>query len=108
MLTTILTKVFGTKHDRDVKRLQPQVAAINALEEQIQRLTDDELRAKTVEFRAQLAAGETLDSLIVPAFAVCREAARRSVGMRHYDVQLIGGMVLHSGRIAEMLSLIHI
>ena len=102
MLTTILTKVFGTKHDRDVKRLQPQVAAINALEEQIQRLTDDELRAKTVEFRAQLAAGETLDSLIVPAFAVCREAARRSVGMRHYDVQLIGGMVLHSGRIAEM------
>jgi preprotein translocase subunit SecA len=102
MLTTILTKVFGSKHERDVKRLQPRVAAINALEADIQRLSDDELRAKTVEFRGRLAAGEELDALIVPAFAVCREAARRSVGMRHYDVQLIGGMVLHSGRIAEM------
>jgi preprotein translocase subunit SecA len=102
MLTTLLTKVFGSKHERDVKRLQPRVAAIGALEPELQRLSDDELRAKTAEFRGRLASGEALDDLLVPAFAVCREAARRAVGMRHYDVQLIGGMVLHGGKIAEM------
>jgi preprotein translocase subunit SecA len=102
MLTTLLTKVFGSKHERDVKRLQPRVAAIGALEPELQRLSDEALRGKTAEFRARLAAGESLDDLLEPAFAVCREAARRAVGMRHYDVQLIGGMVLHGGKIAEM------
>ena len=102
MLNQLLTKVFGTQHARDVKRLQPRVTAINALEPEIRALSDDQLRERTAEFRAQLAAGKTLDDILEPAFAVCREGARRSLGMRHYDVQLIGGMVLHQGKIAEM------
>jgi preprotein translocase subunit SecA len=102
MFNQLLTKVFGSKHERDVKRLQPQVAAINALEPEIQRLSDDELRERTARFRAEIAAGKTVDDLLVPAFAVTREAARRTLGMRHYDVQLVGGMVLHQGKIAEM------
>jgi len=102
MLNNALTKIFGSKHDRDVKRLQPRVAEINAIEPEMRKLSDDELRGKTAEFRARLADGTTLDDLLVPAFAVVREAARRSLGMRHYDVQLVGGMVLHSGKIAEM------
>jgi len=102
MLNETLSKIFGTKHERDVKRLQPEVAAINALEPEIKALSDEQLRAKTGEFRAELAAGKTLDDLLVPAFAVVREAARRSLGMRHYDVQLVGGIVLHQGKIAEM------
>jgi preprotein translocase subunit SecA len=102
MLNKALTKVFGSKHARDVKRLQPQVAAINALEPEMRALSDAALRAKTEEFRRQLADGKSLDELLVPAFAVVREASRRALGMRHYDVQLIGGMVLHSGKIAEM------
>jgi len=102
MLNKVITKVFGNKHERDVKRLQPKVAAINALEPAIRALSDDDLRAKTAEFRRELASGKTLDDLLVPAFAVVREAARRVLGMRHYDVQLIGGMILHQGKIAEM------
>src|SRR5215470_18095815 len=102
MLDAILKKIFGTKHERDVKRLTPDVEAINALEPSMQALTDDALHAKTDEFRARLAKGDEPDDLLVEAFAVCREAARRMVGMRHFDVQLIGGMVLHSGTIAEM------
>ena len=102
MLNKVITKVFGNKHERDVKRLQPMVAAINALEPGIRALSDEALRAKTEEFRRELAGGKTLDDLLVPAFAVVREAARRVLGMRHYDVQLIGGMVLHQGKIAEM------
>jgi preprotein translocase subunit SecA len=102
MLSRALTKVFGSKHERDVKRLQPRVAAINALEPAVLALSDDQLRAKTAEFRQRLAAGETLDDLLHEAFAVAREAARRTVGMRPFDVQLIGGMVLHAGKIAEM------
>ncbi|MBP7587853.1 MAG: preprotein translocase subunit SecA [Thermoanaerobaculia bacterium] len=102
MLNKVITSVFGNKHERDVKRLQPMVAAINALEPGIRALSDEELRGKTAEFRRELAAGKTLDDLLVPAFAVVREAARRVLGMRHYDVQLIGGMVLHQGKIAEM------
>ncbi|GMU65828.1 MAG: protein translocase subunit SecA [Acidobacteriota bacterium] len=102
MLNQVLTKVFGSKHERDVKRLQPQVAAINALEPSIQALSDEQLRERTLQFRAEIAAGKTVDDLLVPAFAVTREAARRTLGMRHYDVQLIGGMVLHQGKIAEM------
>ncbi|MGE5233574.1 MAG: preprotein translocase subunit SecA [Acidobacteriota bacterium] len=102
MLNTIASKVFGTKHDREVKRMLPVVAEINALEPEIERLSDAELRAKTQEFKNELAAGKTLDDILVPAFAVVREASRRVLGMRHFDVQLIGGMVLHKGRIAEM------
>jgi len=102
MLQQVLKKVFGTKHERELKRMQPMVEAINALEPEMKRLPDDALRGKTGEFKEMLDRGASLDDLLVPAFAVCREAARRTVGMRHYDVQLIGGMVLHDGKIAEM------
>ena len=102
MINQLLTKVFGSQHERDVKRMQPTVAAINALEPEVKALSDEQLRAKTVELRARLADGATLDDLLPEAFAVVREAAVRTVGMRHFDVQLIGGVVLHQGRIAEM------
>ncbi|MGE0641814.1 MAG: preprotein translocase subunit SecA [Thermoanaerobaculia bacterium] len=102
MFNQVITKVFGSKHERDVKRLAPQVAAINALEPEMRALSDEALAAKTGEFRARIAEGATLDDLLVPAFAVVREAARRVLNMRHYDVQLVGGMVLHQGKIAEM------
>ena len=102
MLNQVITKVFGNKHERDVKRMQPMVAAVNALEPAVRALSDEALRGKTEEFRRELAGGKSLDDLLVPAFAVVREAARRVLGMRHYDVQLIGGMVLHQGKIAEM------
>jgi len=102
MLDAILAKIFGTKNERELKGLRPMVSAINDLEPALQGLSDDALAAKTVEFREKLANGSTLDDILVEAFAVCREAGRRVLGMRHYDVQLIGGMVLHRGRIAEM------
>jgi len=102
MLNTLLRKVFGTKHERDVKRLQPNVVAINALEPHLKTLDDAALRAKTAEFRKRLEDGADVDDVLAEAFAVCREAARRALGMRHFDVQLIGGMVLHEGKIAEM------
>jgi preprotein translocase subunit SecA len=102
MLESTLAKVFGTKHDREIKRLRPTVAAINDLEPRIQQLSDAELAAKTQEFKQRFANGATLDDLLIEAFAVCREAARRVLHMRHFDVQLIGGMTLHKGRIAEM------
>ena len=97
-----LAKVFGTANERELKRLTPIVAEINALEPAIQALSDTQLRDKTAEFRARLANGETLDDLLPEAFAVVREAGRRVLNMRHFDVQLIGGMVLHRGKIAEM------
>ncbi len=102
MINTVLGKIFGTAHEREMKRLQPTVNTINALEPAMTKLTDTELQAKTPEFKKRLAAGETLDQILPEAFAVCREASTRVLGMRHYDVQLIGGMVLHSGTIAEM------
>ncbi len=102
MIAAILRKILGTKHERDVKRMTPTVEAINALEPAIQTLGEAELQAKTDAFRKRLEAGETVEELLPEAFAVCREAARRTVGMRHFDVQLIGGMVLHQGTIAEM------
>ncbi|HVT16641.1 MAG TPA: preprotein translocase subunit SecA [Thermoanaerobaculia bacterium] len=102
MINKLLTKVFGSQHERDVKKMLPTVAAINELEPQIKALSDSELRAKTEEFRRQLAAGSSLDDLLVPAFAVAREAAWRTLRMRPFDVQLMGGMVLHRGRISEM------
>lgn len=95
-------KLFGTANDRYIKSLQPRINAINALEEKIQTLSDDDLKAKTNEFRTRLEKGESLDDLLVEAFAVVREAAKRTLGQRHYDVQLIGGIVLHEGQISEM------
>src|SRR5438128_1116109 len=102
MIDAILRKIFGTKHERDVKRMMPTVEATNALEPSVQALGDAELRAKTDEFRKRLEAGESVDALLPEAFAVARDAARRTVSMRPFDVQLIGGMVLHDGKIAEM------
>ncbi|MBX7167209.1 MAG: preprotein translocase subunit SecA [Pirellulales bacterium] len=99
-----ITSLFGSANARFVKRLQPKVAAINALESKYQAMTEEELRDQTRIFRERLRAGETLDDLLVEAFAVCREGGRRFLGMRHYDVQLMGGMVLHSGAIAEMVT----
>jgi preprotein translocase subunit SecA len=101
-LDTILAKIFGTKHEREVKAMRPIIAAINALEPQITELSDEELAAQTVRFREQLAQGATLDDLMVPAFATVREAGRRFLNMRHFDTQLIGGIVLHRGKVAEM------
>lgn len=95
-------KIFGSVNDRKLKPLRQRIPAINALEATMQELSDAALTAKTEEFRTRLAAGETLDDLLVEAFAVVREAAKRTLGMRHFDVQLLGGMVLHSGAIAEM------
>jgi preprotein translocase subunit SecA len=102
MLHAVLRKVFGTKHERDVKRVMPIVQEINALEPGLQALDDSTLRAKTDELKKRLTDGESVDDILPEAFAVCREAARRTVGMRHFDVQLIGAMVLHRGAIAEM------
>jgi len=102
MFGAIAKKLFGSSNDRVVKTYQRRVAAINALEPDIQRLDDAALAGKTAEFRDRLAKGETLDKLLPEAFAVVREAARRTLGQRHYDVQLVGGMVLHDGKIAEM------
>src|SRR5688572_28054588 len=102
MLDTLLAKVVGTQNERELKRLRPLVSEVGALEAAIQALTDEQLRAKTAEFRARLAQGETLEDLMVEAFAVVREAGRRVLNMRHFDVQLIGGAVLHRGKIAEM------
>jgi preprotein translocase subunit SecA len=102
MTTGFLQKIFGSRNQRLVKQYQKTVTAINALEPQIEQLTDDQLRAKTGEFRQRVASGESLDKLLPEAFAVCREASKRVLKMRHFDVQLIGGMVLHYGKIGEM------
>ena len=102
MFDTLLTKIIGSKNDRTLKRLDPLVARINELEPSVRQLDDASLRAKRQEFGARLEAGEAVDDLLPEAFAVVREAAVRVLGMRHYDVQLIGGMVLHQGKIAEM------
>ncbi len=99
-----ITSLFGSSNARYIKKLQPRVDAINALEPKYQAMTDDQLRQQTVEFRKRLAEGERLEDILVEAFAVCREGGRRFLGMRHYDVQLVGGMVLHSGAIAEMVT----
>jgi preprotein translocase subunit SecA len=102
MLGRLLKKVFGSKNERELKRMGRIVARINALESEVSALSDDQLRGKTAEFRQRLANGETLDALLPEAFAVVREASKRVLGMRHFDVQLIGGITLHEGRIAEM------
>ncbi|MDG2307349.1 MAG: preprotein translocase subunit SecA [Candidatus Binatia bacterium] len=102
MLGGLVRKVFGTKNDRELKRLQPLVHEISNLEPEIEALSDDGLRARTAGFKEQLEQGADVDDLLVPAFAVAREGAKRALGMRPFDVQLVGGMVLHHGRIAEM------
>jgi hypothetical protein len=102
MLGALAKKLFGSSNDRRVKGYGPRVAAINALEKEVSALSDEALQARTAAFREQLAKGAKLDDLLVPAFATVREAARRVLGQRPYDVQLIGGIVLHEGAIAEM------
>jgi preprotein translocase subunit SecA len=102
MLGAVARKLFGSANDRRVKSYMPRVAAINALEPELEKLSDDELRARTETFKKELADGKTLDDILVPAFATVREAGKRTLGQRHFDVQLIGGMILHEGRIAEM------
>src|SRR5690554_428133 len=102
MVAKLLSRMFGSRNDRLLKRLRAVVERINGMEEDLQALTDDALRARTDELRARAAGGTDLQELLPEAFAVVREGARRTLGMRHYDVQLIGGMVLDSGKIAEM------
>ncbi|NPA38861.1 MAG: preprotein translocase subunit SecA [Thermodesulfobacteria bacterium] len=102
MFTKVLAKIIGTKNERELKKLKPIVQKINSLEPKIQKLSDAELARKTIEFKERLERGESLDDLLPEAFAVVREASRRVLGMRHFDVQLIGGIVLHQGKIAEM------
>ncbi len=102
MFGAIARRIFGTANDRILKPLRKQVEAVNALEPELVGLSDEALRARTEAFRQRLANGETVDDLLVEAFATVREAAKRTLGQRHFDVQLLGGMVLHQGRIAEM------
>lgn len=102
MLEKVLTKLFGTKHDREMKKLRPIINQINEFEPKLQALSDSELQAQTAKLKGRLANGETLDDILPEAFATCREASVRVLGMRHYDVQMIGGLVLHRGDIAEM------
>ena len=102
MVLAFIKKIFGTANDREIKRLQPVVAAINQLEPSIQKLTDQELANKTIQFKEMCSQGATLDRLLPEAFAVVREASRRTLNMRHFDVQIIGGITLHQGKISEM------
>ena len=102
MIGAVARKLFGSSNDRQIRTYQPRVDAINALEAEVAALSDEALRARTDEFKKQIAEGTDLDDILEPAFATVREAARRTLGQRHFDVQLIGGMILHEGRIAEM------
>src|SRR5215813_1491538 len=102
MIGALARKFFGSSNDRRVRKYQPRVDAINALEPEVEKLSDEDLRARTEAFKRQVAEGASLDDILVPAFATVREAAKRTLGQRHFDVQLVGGMVLHEGKIAEM------
>jgi preprotein translocase subunit SecA len=102
MLATLAKRIFGSANDRFLKPLAKDVAAINALEPELEKLSDEELRARTPALKNRLEEGESLDDLLVEAFATVREASKRTLGQRHFDVQLMGGMVLHRGMIAEM------
>jgi len=101
-MLSFLKRIVGSANDRELKRIDPMISEINALEPEMQALTDEELRDKTTELRGCVLAGDELDSVLPEAFAAVREAGRRTLGMRHYDVQLIGGIALHDGKIAEM------
>src|SRR6058998_889522 len=102
MIGALARKLFGSSNERRIKSYMPRVEEINALEKELEALSDTALRARTDEFKKQVAEGKSLDDILVPAFATCREASKRTLGQRHFDVQLIGGMILHEGRIAEM------
>src|ERR1700759_2014428 len=102
MLEPFLRKVFGTRHERELKRIRPLVVAVNERETAVREYDDAALRRKTFEFKERIEKGESLDAILPEAFAVCREGARRALGMRHYDVQLVGGITLHRGKVAEM------
>src|SRR5471032_3209158 len=102
MIGAVARKFFGSSNDRRIRSYLPRVDAINALEPELAKLSDDALRARTDMFKKELAEGKTLDDVLVPAFATVREAAKRAIGQRHFDVQLIGGMILHEGQISEM------
>src|SRR4029450_5986112 len=102
MIGAIARKLFGSSNERRIKSYLPRVAAINALEPQLEGLSDEALRARTDAFKQQVADGASLDDILVEAFATCREAAKRTLGQRHFDVQLIGGMILHQGAVAGM------
>src|SRR5689334_20298125 len=102
MIGAVARKLFGSANERRIRSYQPRVHEINALEAELSKLTDDQLRARTETFKAEVAAGKSLDDVLVPAFATVREAAKRTLGQRHFDVQLIGGMILHEGKISEM------
>ena len=102
MIGAVARKLFGSSNDRRIRAYRARVDAINALEAELEKLSDEELRARTDEFKKQLSEGATLDDILVPAFATVREASKRTLGQRHFDVQLIGGMVLHEGKISEM------
>src|SRR3972149_5841149 len=101
-MSSLLSRLFGASAARELRRLQPLADAVNALDAEYSALSDDALRGKTPEFKERLASGETLDDLLPEAFAAVREASKRTTELRHFDVQLIGGMVLHQGKIAEM------
>src|SRR5271169_2810063 len=102
MFGAVARKFFGSANDRRIRAFRPRIEAINALEKELERLSDDALRLRTDAFKKELAAGKTLDDILVPAFATVREAGKRTLGQRHFDVQMVGGMVLHEGAIAEM------
>src|SRR5262245_22186765 len=102
MSVSLARKLFGSSNERRIKGYLPRVAEINALEKDLEKLSDDALRARTEAFKKRVADGEGLDDLLVEAFATCREASKRTLGQRHFDVQLVGGMILHEGRISEM------
>src|SRR5262249_6060764 len=102
MIGAIARKFFGSANERRIRSYQPRVNAINALEAELAKLSDEALRARTAEFKKQAADGASLDDIVVPAFGTVREASKRTLGERHFDVQLIGGMILHEGKISEM------
>jgi preprotein translocase subunit SecA len=102
MIGAIARKFFGSSNERRIRSYQPRVEKINALEKSLEKLSDEALRARTEAFKKQVADGAALDDILVEAFATCREASKRTLGQRHFDVQLVGGMILHEGKISEM------
>src|SRR5262245_23957237 len=102
MIGVLARKLFGSANERRIRSYEPRVNEINALEKELEQLSDDALRARTDAFKKEVAEGKSLDDVLVPAFATCREAAKRTLGQRHFNVQLVGGMILHEGRISEM------